>query len=142
VSAAHSVIEDAMKNKILAADDSRVMLCLVSEAIRRVGCEPLQATTGLEALTVLGLHADEVRLVMLDLNMPTMNGLQTMRMMKNHPRFTAIPVVLMTAQDDERVAAQAAQQGCRHRIAKPFTVDILESKLRAVLQALSKEASK
>lgn len=129
-----------MKNKILAADDSRVMLCLVSEAIRRVGCEPLQATTGLEALTVLGVHADDVRLVLVDLNMPTMNGLQTMRMMKNHPRFTGIPAVLMTAQDDERVAVQAALVGCRHRIAKPFTVDTLAVRLQAVLQELSKDS--
>jgi two-component system, OmpR family, KDP operon response regulator KdpE len=130
-----------MKNKILAADDSRVMLRVVSEAIRRVGYEPLEATSGVEALSALGTHMDEVELVLLDLNMPSMDGLSTMRMMSNHRRLAAIPVVLMTAQDDERIGAAAAQYGCCRRIAKPFTVDILEARLRVLLEEIKRDAA-
>lgn len=90
-----------------------------------------QAASGLEAIEQLALGP--VALMVLDLNMPDMHGLEVLKFVRKHPSFASLPVIVLTTRgdDDSRTAALAA--GASLYVTKPFSPHVLAGHARALL---------
>jgi two-component system, chemotaxis family, chemotaxis protein CheY len=120
------------KKKILAVDDSKIMLKIIAGSIEMLNYEALKANHGKEALEVLAKNADEVALILLDWNMPEMNGLETLKAIKADPRYQDIPVMMVTTESEQKNIISAIKAGAKHYLTKPFNqqdlaVRIMES---------------
>ena len=121
-----------MKNKILAVDDSRMMLRIICGSIEMLDYEPLKASNGREALEVLETNSDDVALILLDWNMPEMNGIETLKALKESDKFRDIPVMMVTTESEQKNIIMAIKEGAKHYLTKPFNqqdlaVRIMES---------------
>ena len=116
-------------DRILVVDDSPTMRRMVMASLRDVWPGGFaQAASGLEALEQLALGP--ATLMVLDLNMPDMHGLEVLRFVRSHPSFRDLPVVVLTTRGDEasRVAAMAA--GASLYLTKPFAPATLAARIR------------
>jgi two-component system chemotaxis response regulator CheY len=114
-----------MKNlRALIIDDSSVMRKIVERSLRQAGLElseVREASNGAEALTLLAKSA--VDLILCDINMPVMDGLEFVRRLKEVDTAKAVPVVMITTEGGEAHVVQALSAGARGYIRKPFTPD-------------------
>ena len=122
-----------MKTKILAVDDSKIMLRIITGAIEMLGYEPLKAGNGKEALALLEEQGDDVALILLDWNMPEMNGYETLEALQKDGRFSSIPVMMVTTESENKNVIQAIQAGAKHYLAKPFNQQDLATRIMECL---------
>ncbi len=122
-----------MTTKILAVDDSKMMLRILSGAIEMLGYEPLKATNGKEALEVLKEHSGEIVLILLDWNMPEMNGFETLKALKEEDAYQTIPVMMVTTESEQKNVIQAIQFGAKHYLTKPFSQQDLVTRIMECL---------
>ena len=92
-----------------------------------------QAGSGLEALEQLALGP--AALMVLDLNMPDMHGLEVQRFVRNHPSFNRLPVIVLTTRGDEASRTAALDAGASLYVTKPFAPAALAGHARALLEA-------
>jgi two-component system chemotaxis response regulator CheY len=111
---------DTVADHVLAVDDSRMMLRLIRGAIEALGYKPLEASNGREALQQLALHPGQVALILLDWNMPEMNGIETLRALKSDPNLATIPVMMVTTESEQGSVVEAIRTGASHYLTKPF----------------------
>ncbi|MBN2798875.1 MAG: response regulator [Deltaproteobacteria bacterium] len=114
-----------MGTKILTVDDSRVMLRIISSAIERLGYQPVIAKNGAVALELLEEQGEEIALVLLDWNMPVMNGLDTLKAIRAQERFQDLPVMMVTTESERTNVLEAIRAGARHYLTKPFSPEDL-----------------
>lgn len=118
--------------RTLIVDDSPTMRRMVMASLGEV-CDGgfSQAASGLEAIEQLALGP--VALMVLDLNMPDMHGLEVLKFVRKHPSFASLPVIVLTTRgdDDSRTAALAA--GASLYVTKPFSPHVLAGHARALL---------
>ncbi len=108
--------------KILIVEDSELlhrMYDLILLPYRKEGCQVLHANHGREALTVLSGDPD-VDLILLDINMPVMSGLEFLHHLKGQEVFKDIPVVIVSTEGKEQDTVRGLQCGARGYITKPF----------------------
>lgn len=122
--------------KILLADDSSTMRRIELTILKSLGHEDVvQADCGEDALKRLAEHP-EVGLVILDWNMPLMNGLDCLKAIKGNPQTKHVPVIMITAEATPENIAEALKTGASSYLVKPFEAE----KLREVIQkAVHKE---
>ena len=126
------------RTKILAVDDSKMMLHILSAAIETLGYQPLRAQDGEEAMRVLQQHPDEVALVLLDWNMPVMDGLQTLQKIRQQAKLADVPVMMVTTECEKTRIVEAIKSGAQHYVTKPFAAqDLAVRILEALGQGLS-----
>jgi CheY-like chemotaxis protein len=113
-------------HKILLVDDMRRFLDLERSFLKRAECRILTAFTGLEAIKVAKFEIPDI--IMLDVEMPEMNGIEACRILKNDPQTKHIPVVIYTALDN--IEEKARQVGCDGFHRKPLD----EEKFLKVIQ--------
>ena len=122
--------------KVLVVDDSPMDRALVSGLIaRRMDTQILEACNGREGLLAIEKH--QPTLVLTDLQMPEMNGLELVSAIKD--RFPNIPVILMTAQGSEEIAAQALERGAASYVPKRRLADDLVRTMERVLATSQQE---
>ena len=109
-----------MGKKILAVDDSKMMLRIIGSTIEMLSFEPLKAGNGKEAMSLLEKEGDNVALVLLDWNMPEMNGMETLEAIKGDPKYASIPVMMVTTEGEKKNVVRAIQAGAKHYLTKPF----------------------
>lgn len=122
--------------RVLIVDDSSVMRKIVERALRQAGLEALvvyEASSGAEALGVLG--ATTVDLILSDINMPAMDGLEFVRQVKAQNLAPGVPVVMITTESSEEHVKQAILAGARGYIRKPFTAEQVKERVLALLAA-------
>lgn len=107
-----------MKRIALAVDDALTMRKLVSFTLRSVGFEVLEAQDGLAALDVL--RAQPVDLIITDVNMPRLNGLDFTRQARQLPHGRTVPILVLTTESDTEKKNQARAAGATAWIVKPF----------------------
>jgi two-component system, chemotaxis family, chemotaxis protein CheY len=110
--------------RALIVDDSSVMRKIVERSLRQAGLElskVFEAGNGAEALAVLA--KDPVDLILCDINMPVMDGLEFVKKLATMDNLKEIPVVMITTEGSENHVIQALSAGAKGYIRKPFTPD-------------------
>lgn len=117
---------------ILIVDDRRENLLATEKVLRNLNAGIFKAMSGNEALSLM-LH-NRFAVVLLDVQMPEMDGFETAMLMQEHESMRGVPIVFVTAiSKEEKYATQAAEIGAVDYIFKPFNPDILRSKVKVYL---------
>ena len=115
----------------LVVDDSKAIRSIVGRSLRQMGFEVLEAGHGQEALDRLR-DAPGTSLVLVDWNMPVMNGLEFIRAVRANDAWRDLPLVMVTTESELVHVEAALSAGANEYIMKPFTVEILRDKLALV----------
>lgn len=118
--------------KIMLIDDSRTIRRSAETMLSSEGCEVITANDGFEALALI--HRHEPDLIFVDIMMPRLDGYQTCAIIKNNPRFRAVPVIMLTSKDGLFDKARGRIVGSDHYLTKPFTRDELLGAVREQLR--------
>ncbi len=107
-----------MPKRVLAVDDSKTMLDMVSFTLRQAGFDVVEATDGENALRVLaGVKVD---LIITDLNMPKMDGVTLIRRLREDPQYRTLPILMLTTESDADKKAEGRSAGATGWLVKPF----------------------
>jgi two-component system chemotaxis response regulator CheY len=120
--------------RALIVDDSSVMRKIVERSLRQAGVhltKVLEAGNGAEALAIL--QESQVDLILCDINMPIMDGLEFVKQLAGISNATGVPVVMITTEGSESHVVQALSCGARGYIRKPFTTDQVKEHVLPVL---------
>jgi len=118
--------------RILIVDDSATIRRMVVASLRGLGdVSFVEAGSGLEAVERLAMAS--TAMMVLDLNMPDMHGLDVLRFVRRHPAYHALPVIVLTTRDDPASRTAAMEAGATMYLTKPFTPDTLASHVRSLL---------
>lgn len=121
-----------MAQRILIADDSATIRKMVRAALQALQpTEFLEAGTGLEAIEQLAMAA--VHLVVLDLNMPDMHGIEVLRFLRQHQQYRDLPIIVLTTRGDEASRETAIAAGGTTYFTKPFVPQALLATARTLL---------
>jgi DNA-binding response OmpR family regulator len=118
--------------KVLIVDDEMVNLELAEALITQDGHECILAQDGAEAWEKVQEHRPDI--VLMDIVMPKMNGIETCRKIKTHPLSYAVPVVMITALNSSEDKVKSIQAGADDFISKPFDRHELSARLRSLLR--------
>lgn len=114
--------------KVLVIDDSRTMRLIIGRTLKELGHEVAEAGNGREGLDrVKG--SEGVGLVLVDWNMPEMNGLEFVTALRQEQAHKALPVMMVTTETEQDNVAKALAAGANDYIMKPFTKDAMKDKL-------------
>jgi two-component system chemotaxis response regulator CheY len=121
-------------NQLLIVDDSPTIRRMVraSLASLQARCDFVEAGSGLEAIERLALGT--VELMVLDLNMPDMHGLEVLGFIRSHERYRQVPVIVLTTRGDDESRAAALQAGATAYLTKPFVPNALLTQALALLE--------
>ena len=115
--------------KILVVDDSSTMRRIISNILKSCGHENLvEAADGIEGLNMLKANPD-VGMVLTDWNMPNMNGIDFLAKIRETTPATELPVIMVTTEAEKANVVAAIKAGANNYIVKPFTPDVVKSKL-------------
>lgn len=121
----------ARVHKILVADDDSNMLFMVSEILARQGYEVFQAVNGDQALKdARSLHPD---LMVLDIMMPVIDGIEVCRRVKTAPETSDIKVIMLTAKTSGKDLEAGMAAGADHYMTKPFKIAELSGKIKELI---------
>jgi two-component system chemotaxis response regulator CheY len=121
--------------RILVADDSPVSRSLVASALSDVdGVEVARVSSGVEAVKLVA--TDSFDLVLTDVNMPDINGLELLRFIKTNERLRALPVLVISTDAAEPERLRALSLGADGYLAKPFTPDQLREAIEKVFKTI------
>ena len=124
-------------HKALVVDDSRAVRTILTRALRGFGYEADEAEDGLQALQILEGCPARYQLALVDWNMPVMNGLELIRRLRARPEFAALLIVMVTTETEMSHVGAALEAGANEYVMKPFTTEVLFSKLEIVGGILS-----
>ena len=119
------------KPRLLLVDDDTVTLQVLSKSLAPYARMRF-ARSGAEALKAIESELPD--LVLLDLNMPGLNGLQVLSALRSRPQSAQLPVILVTSGSDESLEASALDLGAQDFIRKPFLPEQLVARMRALLR--------
>jgi two-component system, chemotaxis family, chemotaxis protein CheY len=110
-----------MGTNVLIVDDSQTMRKVIRKSVVLSGFEVgdfWEAGNGKDALTII--HSQKVDVILTDLNMPEMNGLEMFLKIQQEEKYCHIPVIFITSQGSEAMVQEGLQQGVQGYIQKPF----------------------
>ena len=126
-----------MESEILVVDDSAAIRKILQRVLRQTGMSIgtiYEAGDGQEALETL--RKQKIDLVLSDINMPKMDGLQLLASVRASVAWRDIPVVMITTEGGETRVAEAVKLGASGYVRKPFTADQIKEKLAGFLEAI------
>lgn len=105
----------------MTVDDSKVIRMMLKNALKDTGHEILEATCGQEGID----RAEECQpdLIMLDITMPDLSGIEVLEHLRTNGRNAQTPVIMLTAESDEKTVQKASALGVSGYIPKPFSID-------------------
>jgi two-component system chemotaxis response regulator CheY len=126
--------------RALIIDDSAVMRKVIERALRQAGLElseVLQASNGEEALQTLrdNQGSGALALILSDINMPVMDGLQFLEARKQENLAKGVPVVMITTEGNESFVLRAIAAGAQGYICKPFTAEQVKARVLPLMRA-------
>lgn len=117
--------------EILIVDDNPANLAIIEQTLEEE-YEVTALTSGMRALRFLEVnHTD---LILLDVEMPIMNGIQTLKKIREQPQFAKTPVIFLTARKDGYTVAEGFKLGISDYITKPFDPDDILARIKRVFQ--------
>ena len=120
---------------VLIVDDSPTIRRMVKASLAPLNIAVVEAASGLDAIEQLAIGT--IKLMVLDLNMPDMHGLEVLGFVRAHQKFHQLPVIVLTTRDDAASRDAATKAGATSYLTKPFTPQTLLSEARAVLHAVA-----
>ena len=122
--------------RTLIVDDSSVMRKIVERSLRQAGLDTLrvfEAGSGIDGLELL--KAEHVDLILSDINMPSMDGLEFLRQIRSQNLAPGVPVVMITTESSEEHVKQAILAGAQGYIRKPFTAEQVKERVLPLINA-------
>lgn len=113
--------------RALVVDDSTTIRLYLRKILVPLGFEVLEAKNGREGLE--RIREQQVDLVLLDWNMPVMNGLEMLQLVRSEPQMGSPCMMMVTTETDLREVSQALENGANEYVMKPFTPEIILDKL-------------
>lgn len=107
-----------MGKSVLVVDDDAMNLKMAEMFLKKAGFEIIKAVSGAECLEILG--KEQVELVLLDVEMPEMNGIETLEKIKEQEKLSAVPVMFLSASEEMDEAVAAHKYAVAGMIKKPF----------------------
>ena len=119
--------------KILLVDDSRTMRNIQKKTLETMGgVEFSEAADGLEALTVIAGHPEPFNLILIDWNMPNMDGITLVKKIRERDKST--PLIMATTEAEKQRVLDAIRAGVNNYVVKPFTPVALLEKVKMTLE--------
>ena len=119
---------------VLVVDDSKVMRDMIIACLRaEPGLSFVHASSGLEAIERLSLHHFDV--VVLDLNMPDIGGLEVIEFVRSQDKLRTLPIIVVTTRGDDDSRARTLAAGASRYMTKPFTPQAILAEVRSLLAA-------
>jgi len=120
-----------MRTTILTVDDSKALRLFVQKTLGAFDCEACECSNGYNAFFAI----ERVRpdLILLDITMPVMDGVETLSRLKESPELRAIPVIMLTSPADHAIMPRLTELGACGTLMKPFNETALLEKIRGVL---------
>lgn len=128
-----------MALKVLAVDDSKTIRKIVSKAFSTYDCEVLEAENGIEGLSIASREKPD--LIVLDITMPVMNGVEMLGKLKGQSDLKDIPVIMLTAESGKDNVMQIVKMGVRDYMVKPFKGEQLIERVTKILTLQLKEVA-
>jgi len=123
--------------RVLIVDDSSVMRKIVERSLRQAGLDSMtvfEASSGVEGIEVLSNQS--VQLILSDINMPSMDGLEFLRQIRVQNLAPGVPVVMITTESSEEHVKHAITAGAQGYIRKPFTAEQVKERVLPLLAAV------
>jgi len=120
-----------MAKTIMTVDDSVSVRMMIGFSLKEAGYEVVDAEDGFDALSKLDEH--DIAMVLADVNMPEMDGIEFVNKMKAHPKHKFTPVVMLTTESDDSMKGKGRQAGATGWIVKPFKPEQLIELVQKVL---------
>jgi len=126
-----------MPKKVLVIDDSATIRSMISTSIEEIeDFEAVEASNGFEALKML--PAMSFDLIITDINMPEINGLEIVSFVKNHPVYQSIPLIIVSTEQAQEDQKKGIELGAKEYITKPFDPEELK---KVVLKVMDENLS-
>lgn len=125
--------------RIMVVDDQPENLELLSQLLQRKGYEVIACTSGQRALDVL--ETADVDLILMDVNMPEMNGYETVAIIKQQDRFRATPVIFVSAIEETNIKMKAFLAGGVDYVTRPYQVKELLARISAHLRVIQQRSA-
>jgi len=119
-------------SRAMVIDDSRSIRMILGKMLTELGYQVSQAANGKEALTAVEQDAELFSLVLVDWNMPEMNGLEFVKNFRANARFSSVPLVMVTTETELSQVEFALEAGANEYVMKPFTKEVISDKLRMI----------
>jgi len=127
---------DDMADKVLLADDSVSMRQMSAFILTQAGYEVVQAIDGVDALSKL---TEDVNVILTDLNMPNMNGIDFIKAVRNGKINRLVPIIMVTTEFDGALKQKGREAGATAWIVKPYNEDSLLSVIQKVKRKIKSE---
>ena len=121
-----------MKKKILVIDDEEKLCALVGTFLEKKGYSAVTAKSGKQGIRAARYRIPD--LILLDINMPKMDGFAVLEQLKADPKTMSIPVIMLTGRGDDESKLKAASLYSEHYMTKPFDLEELDGKINQLLQ--------
>lgn len=118
--------------RALVVDDSMVARNIIKNVLSPMGYEVIQAANGQEALDKLKTQWKKIKLILLDWNMPVLNGIEALKAIRQQREYDQIKVLMVSTESEEEYIDQAMKVGANGYIAKPFTPEVLAAKVASI----------
>lgn len=128
------------KQTILVVDDEQDLLDLIEYNLRQEGYNVLKAENGKDGIQAAKEHMPD--LVLLDIMMPQMDGIEVCDRMREDPTLSHIPIIFLTARSDEKTEIEGLNKGADDFITKPISTSKLISRIKAVLRRFDETEEK
>jgi two-component system cell cycle response regulator len=125
-----------MGPKILTVDDSKTIRMIVARAFKTFACEIFEAADGVEGLTAA--HRERPDIIILDLTMPIMDGVEMLTKLKADAELRSIPVVMLTAEAGRDNVLRIAKLGVRDYLIKPFKEELIVERVGRIIDLKAK----
>lgn len=124
--------------RVMIVDDNMANLIMARKTLEDE-YEVIPVSSGISALECLGDMPELPDLVLLDVDMPNVNGFQVISEMKNVPKLVNIPIIFLTAQDDDTTELESYNLGAMDYIRKPYTANLLKKRVDIQIRLLSQQ---
>ena len=127
-----------MALKVLTVDDSKTIRMIVKKAFKQYDCEIFEAENGLEGLAMTAKEKPD--LIVLDITMPVMNGIEMLERLKGEATLKDIPVIMLTAESGKDNVMQIVKMGVKDYMVKPFKGEDLIGRVEKIIKLTLKSA--
>ena len=121
-----------MQHRVLVVDDHPPTVRLIQNALEQEGFSVITATNGAECL--IAVHQDSPHVVILDVIMPVMDGLQTLRVLRENEATKTLPVIVLSVRDSDQDVLDGWRIGADLYLTKPFKLDDLLAAVKRIIE--------